>query len=464
MKLSTNFHAVILSVPVAMAAALAGCGAKSDASLTALAPFLPAQCPELAGTPGVTVIDSGSAWIERGWHCYYLLKLDYDGKDSSYAMWIPPLEGGVKPAVVLTQPYDYIKWNGDSVPAGVPVTSSAQYVKNATLHLLNGYGVLYVFERYYAGGSIRNDVDDTVAGLRFLKESGVADTARIGIWGGSWGGFEALYGAANAPAGAVPRAGIAFFPLSDFADEVGYVENTAGVLPNHIPDITDDVKRGQYQSFFAPYLERIKAVTDWADWDGTALLAKLETPFMVVHDEWDTLVPFEQTVALAADSSITPLYFYQDTPRDLNTLPFGWGHGELREYRLDTTAPPADNITLGISNTLASVYLFTRIANADQTMILTGYDLNALNDFISYIRNYTCGADIRDTAWAAKLLFDCTDGRVLMIEMNNGTWGTGAEIIARAFSDAYWGGSDYGTASTVRDALGASGGTLPGCP
>lgn len=464
MRLSSKCNAVILSALLAAVVALTGCARKSDNSLMALAPFLPGQCPALTVPAGATVVDSGSAWIERGWHCYYLLRLEYDGNDPSFAMWIPPLEDGVKPAVVLTQPYDYITWNGDTAPDGVDVKSNAEYVRDAVMHLLNGCGVLYVFERYYAGGSIRNDVDDTVAGLRFLADSGVADNTKIGIWGGSWGGFEALYGAADAPSGAVPIAGVAFFPLSDFADEVDYIENSAGVLPNHIPDITDDVKRGQYQAFFEPYLERIKAVSDWADWDGTALLAKLSTPFIVVHDEWDTLVPFEQTVALAEDPSITPLYFYQGSSRDLNALPYGWSHGELRMYRLDETPPPPEGIVFGIANTLASAYLFTRIAADDRTRtakpILIGYEKVALNDFMAYIRDIKCnGTD--EAVWAAELLQDCADGRVLMIEMSDGTYGFGDEIIAKAFSDAGWGDADYTMATTVRTALGVG---LPDCP
>jgi len=48
---------------------MAGCGKKSDNSLMALAPFLPGSCPELVPRTGVTVVDSGSAWIERDWHC-----------------------------------------------------------------------------------------------------------------------------------------------------------------------------------------------------------------------------------------------------------------------------------------------------------------------------------------------------------------------------------------------------------
>ncbi len=464
MKLSINILNIVQVSVLSLMIALTGCGKKSDNSPLPLLPFHSPQCPELTLPAGATLMDSGSVWNEGQWQCYYLLKLEYDGNEPSYAMWIPPLDGGVQPVVVMTRPYDYIRWNGDSVPPFTAVTSNAGYVQQAYLFLFNGYGVLNVFERYYAGGSIQNDVDDTVAGLRFLAESGLADATKIGIWGGSWGGFEALYGAAYAAdgGGAVPLAGVAFFPVSDFADEVDYIENPAGIIPNNIPDITDAMKRTTYETFFEPYLDRIKAASGWENWDGAALLAKLTTDFMVVHDEWDTLVPFEQSTYLSDNSPlITPLYFYQETPRDLNVIPYGWGHGELREYSLDETPPPAEGITFGISNTLASAYLFTRLRPSNYSFRLIGYDATALNDFIGYIRDYKCVHSRESMMWAAELLSDCTDSEMLMMEMNTSTMLPGADVIAQAFSDANWGSTTYGTASSVRTAL--SGG-LPACP
>lgn len=459
-----------LALALVVMLASPGCS-KGSTNTIPLLPFMPgaSKCQDITVPAGASVLGSGPVLINGRWVCYYLLRLEYGGNDPSYAMWIPPIDGGVKPAMVLTRPYDYIRWSGDTIPASTPVVSNPQYVRDSTLFLINGMGVLHVFERYYSGGSIQNDVNDTVAGLRFLKDSGFADTSRIGIWGGSWGGFEALYGAAYAAdgGGAVPLAGVAFFPVSDFYDEVDYIEQSAGagVIPNHIQDVTDDAKRSQYVSFFAPYIDRIKATAGWSGWTGANLLAKLSvaaTSFVVIHDEWDTLVPFEQSKYLADNSPlITPLYFYQDTERDLNLIPAGWGHGELREYQLDATPPPAQAITYGMSNTLASAYVNTRIAAPGQSVLLVGYDLNALNDFIAYLRDFKCVHNREQMAWAARLLRDCTDSRIFMVEMNDFSIIAGAEIIAKAFSDAGWGGPSYGSAAGVRTALE---GGLPVCP
>ncbi len=451
---------------------LAGCNncnnKEESASLLPLLPVIAAsQCPEIALPAGAILLKRGSVYIHPQWYCYYLLKLEYAGKDATYAMWIPPVGGGVRPAVLLTRPYDYISWSGDDVLPGAEMRVR-EYIEGAVIFMLNNIGVLNVFERWYAGGSIQNDVDDTVAGLCFLNEAvGLVDRTRVGIWGGSWGGFEALYGAAHASdgGGVVPLAGVAFYPLSDFNDEVDYLEITTGGLPNSIPDITDSTKKNLYVDFFDDYLLRIKATASWADWDGDALLAKLDTPFVVVHDEWDTLVPFEQSVYLEDNETpgapITPIFFYQDTPRDLNDRPWGWGHGELREYRLDADPPPADGVVYGVSSTLAYSYLFTRLASVDQ-LIYNGYDEIAFLDFIEYARDIKCAEPSRDDmTWAAELLHDSTDERMLMINMSDFSFVTGAEVVAGAFSAAGWGGTAYGSAASVRTALA---GGLPVCP
>jgi hypothetical protein len=463
-------HGIMAALAICILSFAAGCGNNEDNGLLSLLPVVAtSQCPDITLPAGATLIRKGGVSINGQRYCYYDLELQYDDHEPSYAMWIPPVSGLVRPAVLMTRPYDYISWNGDRVPWGSEM-SARDYVEEASLFMLNDIGVLNVFERYYAGGSIQNDVDDTVAGYRFLNEAtDLVNKARIGTWGGSWGGFEALYGAAYSSdgGGMVPKAGVAFYPLSDFQDEVEYIETAAGGTPNSIPDITDDTKRAEFQDFFAPYLTRIRATTDtdgFTDWTGASLAAKLATPFVVVHDEWDTLVPFEQTAYLVnndvPDGLVTPLYFHQATQRDLNELPWGWGHGELREIALDSTPPPVEGIVYGISNTLASAYLLTQIAPPAQAQIYIGYDEVALADFISYIKTQKCDSG-KNMGWAAQLLQNCTDTRVQMINMPDFSATAGAQVIAGAFNTADWGAEGYRKPANVHDALGTG---LPVCP
>ncbi len=52
------------------------------------------------------------------------------------------------------------------------------------------------------------------AGVDYLASLGYVDTARIGLWGGSGGGYHTLYALLNSPG--TWRAGVAFAPVTDF--------------------------------------------------------------------------------------------------------------------------------------------------------------------------------------------------------------------------------------------------------
>jgi dipeptidyl-peptidase-4 len=52
------------------------------------------------------------------------------------------------------------------------------------------------------------------AGVAYLGSLGYVDVARVGIWGGSGGGYHTLYALLNSPG--TWRAGVAFAPVTDF--------------------------------------------------------------------------------------------------------------------------------------------------------------------------------------------------------------------------------------------------------
>ncbi len=229
--------------------------------------------------------------------------------------------------LLITRPYDGIDWTGEAVDArwaalgagfhpdvdspaapanaGViayqPMTRQ-QEADDAFIWRANGISVLSVYGRFYAGGSIQNDVDDMTAGLEFLAREPGVDTSRIGIFGGSWGGFEALYGAAGAPDAAVPVVGVALYPLSDFAAEYRFIVHE---MPQRY---TLPTSHDANTAFFAPYLRRVVATTggtpdaggDFSSFDVTGLATRLRTPFLLLHEDYDTLVGIDQSEALVA--------------------------------------------------------------------------------------------------------------------------------------------------------------------
>ncbi|WP_163990753.1 alpha/beta hydrolase family protein [Pyxidicoccus caerfyrddinensis] len=418
--------------------------------------------PALAadGDLGVTVLGTGQAVFGDQVWPYQLLRLQEPGKAPTYAQWFPPRQSGVSPTMMLTRPYDGISWSGEAVDAkwaarGTGLhpddsephyhagSSSISYAlappeyiaAEAFYYLFHDFGVLAVFGRFYAGGDIQNDRDDMHAGLRFLAQAPGVDRSRIGIHGGSWGGFEALYAAADAPAESRPRVGVALFPLSDFAREVDYLFN---VLPTRV---TDPAKLGQYATFFEPYLRRILATTgeppgwDFSRWTREHLASKLSVPFLVLHEDWDTLVPVEQTQTLAALAGprITPLYFQHWDPVDWNSRDLS--HGPLTA----TYWSVVETVSLGhLLTDLGRPTQFLIVPFTEQTLATWLWDVRVLQ---------WIGRDVRAVA---PLLRELMDPRVFLFEPSTSKVVAGADWVT-AMVNALW-GTQY-TAAQLRDAL-----------
>lgn len=396
----------------------------------------------------ISVLGEGTATAAGITWGYQQLKIEVHGKEPAYALWIPALAEGARPAVLMTQPYDAIDWSGDS-PADTP-QPDLYYVEMAIFFLINGAGVLHVFNRYYAGGDIQNEVDDTVAGLLFLRQNGAVDTSRIGIHGGSWGGFEALYGAINAPEGALPAAGVAFFPVSDFPRMVAWITRDIPAL------VADQGTEDSYTSFFQPYLDRIYAKDGWEEWTADYLISRLATPFLIPHDEWDTLVPFEGSLHLAelGGEKIAPLWYLRGTPRDLNAIPYGSGHCES-----DWNEGAGGSYVMRAADTFAHAFLLTRIAEPGEGITIF-YDSQAIYDFAQHLHGFKCVRG-RQVEWGAARLRELADARITVADINPATAypeAAGAELVKNIVNDI-WGTSF--TTENIREAL-ASG--LPACP
>jgi pimeloyl-ACP methyl ester carboxylesterase len=419
--------------------------------------------PSASSGLGVTVLGTGQAEAGGQLWQYQLLRLQEPGKAPTYAQWFPPRNPGVWPTLMLTRPYDGISWTGEAVdalwaargpgmypdesePHSHAGSSSIVYslstpemiTADSFIYLYHGFGVLSVFGRFYAGGDIQNDRDDMHAGMLFLAQAQGVDRSRIGIFGGSWGGFEALYAAADAPAEARPKVGVALFPLSDFARQLDYLNS---VVPSRV---TDPAKRESYSTFFEPYRRRIFATTggapgapgtDYSRWTREHLASKLDMPFLVIHEDWDTLVPVEETRTLAplVGPKMTPLYFQHLDAPDWNTLALS--HGPLMEQ--DTQA--VQTLTVG--------HLLTNLDSSSQYLIVP-YTQSALVNWLWEVRVLQWYG--RDVSTVAPLLRELADPRVLFFELSNGQVVFGADWVAAAIN-ALW-GTQY-TSATIRDAL-----------
>ncbi|RKG87939.1 alpha/beta hydrolase family protein [Corallococcus terminator] len=455
------FSTTLLSLALLGTVPTACCSSTSSASNSCQGPDVTPTDP---GSVQVTQLGAGELNAAGQKWPYQLLKLEVPGRAATYAQWFPPRKPGVSPTVLITKPYDGITWTGEAVdakwasrgnglhpddsephhgPGSSPIaftpTTPEIISGEAFIYLAHDFGVLAVFGRFYAGGDLQNDRDDMNAGMRFLAQTSSVDTTRIGVFGGSWGGYEALYAAADAPASVIPKVGVAVSPLSDFAQEVDYVSR---VVPSRV---SDPAMRTRYQQFFEPYFRRIFATTggdpvttpgaDYSRWDAAHLLDKVQTPFLILHDDWDTLIPVEHTRALVslAPHRYTPLYFQNAGPVNWNTL--APDHGPTL----------AANGTVLI--TLSVAHLIVKLGAAEQTLLIPHAD-GTVRTWLQGVR--ALQRQDRDVTDVAPRLLELTDPRVQMYEATVGSVQPGAAFVA-AQVNAVWGTAF--TDATIRAAL-----------
>ena len=369
---------------------------------------------------------------------YKLLRIKDGAGLETYALWIPPKYGNS--VVLMTQPYTGIDWTGLQLDTNVAAMPDAktlgiiedlygplyeagksqkifysyktpdEIIPEGIPFLVNGMGVLFVFERFYAGGSMLQDANETALALEFLGTQASVDPQMIGIWGASWGGFEALHGAARAKANVKPKYGVAWMPMIN----VGRFWN----------DITKDYyvrfqsnPSSQTLAYvkLEPYARRA-AVSAWStttqsmDFSkfGPAFLSNnLTTRFLILHDEWDTIVPKEHTLDLVAsmtpsriDSFIVP----RATPIDYSR--FTIDHFPVKE------TPNYDNWG---SAQFAYAYLIERLAPRSASYWVSYYDSNELWALLTHMKTIKMGG--RNINSIVQRLIDLCDPKLKLADI-----------------------------------------------
>lgn len=422
---------------------------------------LDAQPPSPDAELSVTVL--GEVNDDAGVH-YQLLRLQRGPGPASYAQWFPPPPGAPAPVLIQTQPYDGIDWTGEGVdqrwaalgpglhpdvdgPDYDPARSSAitytpmspaKGVEDSGLWRLHGFGVLFLFGRFYAGGDVENDIQDMTAGFEFLAKRGDVDRRRIGISGGSWGGFLALYGAAYAPAGLRPSVGAALYPLSDFEVERRFVTE---VLPLRYQQAAS---RDAAATFFEPYLRRIDATTlrrgGFQGLRAADLLERIFAPFLLVHEDWDTLVSFEQSTHLATQAPAHFLPFWLEHPGP----PEPWDQALNQHGLLLNQLGP-----FGLS-TFVWAHLLVHLGGADQPLYIP-YSAAPLRALLTQLRQaQRAGLPID---FLAERLRDLCDPRASSYELSTQVIVPGPETVAVELN-AVWGTHFDGPGACAQLAIG----------
>ena len=157
----------------------------------------------------------------------------------------------------------------------------------------------------------------------------------------------------------------------------------------------------------------------------------------MLHDQWDTLIPYAHSLNLASESGgmVQGAWFVKGSDADLDVLPYGYGHGDLQLKDGGGT-----QYSMPMYLTLSLAYLLKGIALPDQ-LIINGYDPDALDYFVAYLKAWK---DIgTPMEWAAPRLLDLADDRVLLVNMDNPSEvKMGDDEVADAINAA-WGGSTH---------------------
>lgn len=175
---------------------------------------------------------------------------------------------------------------GDTFPAVVLVHGGTSS-REAAINMVKGIGVLFTQKGYvalavhYRDGPLGlQDVEDTIAAIEFLKTLDYVDSDRIGVYGGSHGGYIALMCAWKTDVKAVVEAA-GFCDLGSMADTLltrrgewyNIMIDFYGGTPDEVPE--------QYQKY-SP-CGHVEAFT---------------APVFIIHGKMDNVVPAEHAYRL----------------------------------------------------------------------------------------------------------------------------------------------------------------------
>jgi pimeloyl-ACP methyl ester carboxylesterase len=384
----------------------------------------------------------------EGPRTFDLVRLPRSDGEFAYIMWTPPQTPAQSgPLMVVAQPYDGIDWTGEEVderwaelsPGGYPDVDGPDYdpATSGNIHygladlgeiadlgniwLLNGMGLAFVFGRFYAGDALDGYVHSMVAALEFLGAQPRVDADRLGTFGLSWGGFMAVYGAAYAPDSVGPVRTAALFPPVDF---VSFLEYATEGIEESFSGVALNIAR----AVFEPFVRRINAGVDGLGGPGfdgfraEDICAQLEAPILVLHDEYDTLVPYDPVRQFADDcDQVEGVWYVHEEPIDFATRSIN--HGPI-------LAGPGFPTAL----TFAITYLIQAL-NPGQPVRLVLYSEVAMVAFLETM--HRLDEEDEDLAWAAERLIEMTTPGLTLIHLADFSASTGEEVLVDLINEIW---------------------------
>ncbi len=252
--------------------------------------------------------------------------------------------------------------------------------------LYNGYDVLFVHHRFYAGRTTDLYVEEMRLAIEWLQTP-------VAVFGVSLGGFISLQAAGNFGPELV-KAQVIMSPLSNWQNQKSYLDGLSAKISN-------PTKLAEYIDFFEPYVRRF------------ANPAVLQSPkrkisTLLIHDEWDTLIPVEQSDQLfsgnilATDSQY--LKFQHLTPVDFNTM--------VKEHYQPGSG-------LNFTNTIPyyQAFIFNRLRSTNSSFVIF-YNESTFTALLNEMKNLK--ANGKDTSGFQKVLSELCKPNFLMYDMDAG--------------------------------------------
>jgi dipeptidyl aminopeptidase/acylaminoacyl peptidase len=236
----------------------------------------------------------------------------FDGKMISALLWVPfNLErNGANPALVLPHGGPTGQRQDLWSPAVAALVSRGYICIAPNVRGSTGYGIEFQKANYQDLGG--GDLQDEVYAVRFLEATGYVDPHRIGITGGSYGGFMTLMALGRTPT--VWAAGVELFGIINWKT---MLKHSDALLQQYEQSLLGD------------------PVKDEKVYESTSPLAYIHdvrAPLLVLQGDNDPRVPKEEAVQvvelLKKDGKTVEAHYYPDE-----------GHGFMkRENRIDSTA------------------------------------------------------------------------------------------------------------------------------
>ena len=169
--------------------------------------------------------------------------------------------------------WHYLRYYHNTYAFNQYLASRGYVVLSVNYRSGTGYGLEFrEAERFGAGGA--SELQDVVAAARWLRARPEVDPARVGLWGGSYGGYLTALGLSRAP------------DLFAAGVDIHGVHDWNVVIRNFV---------GSYDPLARPAEARVAFESS-----PMASLSGWRAPVLLVHGDDDRNVPFSETVDVAA--------------------------------------------------------------------------------------------------------------------------------------------------------------------